>query len=237
MHGQRTAQQRVSDICEFLQREIMNFRLSSLILLLHIQGSLTLDNFNVTCDKLNICAVRGGLVMVRCVYSNINIKTGFWFSQKQRTNWRNKDEPEDLTLDSDYSGRVNQRITKDYSRLTIRDSRERDSGEYQLMMIMKDGVKHLSSVTVNLTVTGLQVKMNPESTGQRVKLSCDSSCPLTSEYNYRWYKNGQHLTFNQSIFVSSSENTDSYSCIESVSVPSSSVCESDIYTIFKLIIY
>ncbi|XP_073717634.1 uncharacterized protein [Misgurnus anguillicaudatus] len=234
MHGQRTAQQRVSCICEFLQREIMNFRLSSLILLLHIQGFLTLDNFNVTCDKLNICGARGELVTVRCDYSNINIKTGFWFSQKQRTNWRNKDEPEDLTLDSDYSGRVDQEITKNNSRLTIRDPKERDSGEYQLMFIMKDGVKHLSSVTVNLTVSGLQVKMTPESTGQRVQLSCDYSCPLTSKYYYEWYKNGQRLTYNQTIFVSSSENTDSYFCIESVSVPSSSVCESDIYKIIKL---
>nr|XP_055073087.1 uncharacterized protein LOC129453052 [Misgurnus anguillicaudatus] len=203
----------------------MNFRLSSLILLLHIQGSLTLDNFNVTCDKLNICGARGELVTVRCDYSNINITTGFWFSQKQRTNWRNKDEPEDLTLDSDYSGRVDQMITYRYSRLTIRDPRERDSGEYQLMFIMKDGVKHLSSVTVNLTVSVLQVKMNPESTGQRVKLSCDSSCPKTSEYNYLWYKNGQYLTFDQSIFVSSSENTDTYSCSEFDSVPSSSVLD------------
>nr|XP_055074654.1 pregnancy-specific beta-1-glycoprotein 8-like isoform X2 [Misgurnus anguillicaudatus] len=169
----------------------------------------------------------GTWVTVRCDYSNINIKTGFWFSQKQRTNWRNKDEPEDLTLDSDYSGRVKQWITKNYSELTISDVRERDSGEYQLMIIMKDGVKHLSSVTVNLTVSVLQVKMNPESTGQRVKLSCDSSCPLTSEYNYHWYKNGQHLTNNQNIFVSSSENTDSYSCSESDSDPSSSICLSN----------
>nr|XP_055073958.1 uncharacterized protein LOC129453646 isoform X1 [Misgurnus anguillicaudatus] len=165
---------------------------------------------------------------VNCDHSNINIKTGFWFSQKQRTNWRNKDEPEDLTLDSDYSGRIGQWISEDYSRLSIDDLRERDSGEYQLMIIMKDGVKHLSSVTVNLTVTVLQVKMNPESTGQRVKLSCDSSCPLTSEYNYHWYKNGQHFKNSQSIFVSSSENTDSYSCTEwSRSGHSSSVCLSN----------
>ncbi|XP_073717638.1 uncharacterized protein [Misgurnus anguillicaudatus] len=70
--------------------------------------------------------------------------------------------------------------------------------------------------------------MNPESTGQRVKLSCDSSCPKTSENNYRWYKNGQHLRFGQSISVSSSENTDSYFCSEEYfSVPSSSVCLSN----------
>nr|XP_055073104.1 uncharacterized protein LOC129453072 [Misgurnus anguillicaudatus] len=164
---------------------------------------------------------------VRCDYSNINIKTGFWFSQKQRTNWRNKDEPEDLTLDSDYSGRVAQRITNNQSDFTIIDLIERDSGEYQLMIIMKDGVKHLSSVTVNLTVSVLQVKMNPESTGQRVKLSCDSSCPLTSENGYFWYKNGQRLTFDQSIFVSFIGNTDSYFCSVSFSSPSSSVCLSN----------
>ncbi|XP_073721701.1 uncharacterized protein [Misgurnus anguillicaudatus] len=191
------------------------------------QGFLTLDNFNVTCNELNICAARGTKMTVWCEYSNINITTGFWFSQKQRTNWRNKDEPEDLTLDSDYSGRMSQEITKDYSRLSINDLRERDSGEYQLMIIMKDGVKHLSSFTVNLTVTVLQVKMNPESTGQRVKLSCDSSCPKTFENYYFWFKSGQHLTYNQSIFVSSSEKTDSYSCVKSVSVPSSSVCLSN----------
>ena len=91
---------------------------------------------------------------LKCFYSNINITTGFLFSMKQRTNWRNKDEPEDLTLDSDYSGRVLQMITEDKSELTIKDVIERDGGEYQLMFIMKDGVKHLSSVTVNLTVSG-----------------------------------------------------------------------------------
>nr|XP_055074648.1 pregnancy-specific beta-1-glycoprotein 4-like [Misgurnus anguillicaudatus] len=203
----------------------MNFRLSSLILLLHIQGFLTLDNFNITCNKQNICAVRGSRVAVWCFYSNINIKTGFWFSQKQRTNWRNKDEPEDLTLDSDYSGRMKERITKDYSLLSLYNLIERDSGEYQLMIIMKDGVKHLSSVTVNLTVTVLQLKMNPESTGQRIKLSCDFSCNLTSYYF--WFKNGRYLTFDQSISVSSSGNTDSYYCSQYLTDSSSSVCLSN----------
>ncbi|XP_065115647.1 uncharacterized protein [Paramisgurnus dabryanus] len=190
--------------------EMMNSRLSSLILLLHIQDSLTLNSFTVYCDKQNICAVRGTQVKLRCDYSNINIKTVFWFSQKQKTNWRNKDEPEDLTLDSDYSGRLDQWIGNYQSQLTISDLIERDSGEYQLMFIMKDGVKHLSSVTVNLTVTVLQVKMNPESTDE-VKLSCDSSCKLTSDYN--WYKNGRMVSkYSTNIFEPSRGSTDSYSC-------------------------
>ncbi|XP_065115953.1 sialoadhesin-like [Paramisgurnus dabryanus] len=207
---------------------MMNSRLSSLILLLHIQGSLTLNSFTVTCDEQNICAVRGAQVTLKCSYSNINIKTGFWFSQKQKTNWRNKDEPEDLTLDSDYSGRVKQEITNRKSELLIDDVRERDSGEYQLMIIMKDGVKHLSSVTVNLTVTVLQVKMNPESTDGRVKLSCNSSCNLLSENKYYWYRNGHYLTYSTNILVPSRGNTNRYFCSEFDKYSqSSSVCVSN----------
>ncbi|XP_065115796.2 uncharacterized protein [Paramisgurnus dabryanus] len=204
----------------------MNFRLSSLILLLHIQGSLTWDSIPVTCNKQNICAPKGTTVILKCTYSNINITSGFWVSQKQKTFWRNKDEPEDLTLDSDYSGRVNQRITKTGSNLTISDVREKDSGEYQLMFIMKDGVKHLSSVTVNLSVAVLQVMMNPESTDE-VKLICDSSCNLISE-KYYWYKNGRPFNTSKSIFVSSSGNTDSYYCHHFYyNIQSSSVCLSN----------
>ncbi|XP_073718353.1 uncharacterized protein [Misgurnus anguillicaudatus] len=206
---------------------MMKSRLSSLILLLHIQGSLTWDSILVTCNKQNICALKGTDVTLKCFYSKINIKTGFWFSQKQKTNWRNKEEPEDLTLDSDYSGRVNQWITNPESMLTIKDVRERDSGEYQLMIIMKDGVKHLSSVTVNLTVTVLQVMMNPESTDGRVKLICDFSCNLTST-NYYWYKNRQYLKDekSKSIFVSSSKNAESYYC-QLYNIQSPSVCLSN----------
>ena len=102
----------------------------------------------------DVCALSESPVQLRCSYSNTNIKTVFWFSQKQSSNWRKSDEPEDLTLDSDYSGRVKQEFRNDYSTLTISDLRERDSGEYQLMFIMKDGVKRLSSAAFNLTVTG-----------------------------------------------------------------------------------
>ena len=117
-----------------------------------------MDSLSVSCSKENICAVKGFQEKLRCSYyntnTNINIKTVFWFSWKQSTNWRKSDDPEDLTLDSDYSGRVKQEFINDYSTLTISDLRERDSGEYQLMFIMKDGVKRLSSATFNLTVTG-----------------------------------------------------------------------------------
>ncbi|RXN04117.1 intelectin-like protein [Labeo rohita] len=117
-------------------------------------GFVTLDQLSVTCSQESICAVKGSEVTLNCSYSNINIKTMFWFSKKQSTNWRKNNEPEDLTLDSDYSGRVKHQISSSSATLTISDVRERDSGEYQLMFIMNDGVKHLRSAAVSLTVTG-----------------------------------------------------------------------------------
>ncbi|XP_056125700.1 uncharacterized protein LOC130103471 [Rhinichthys klamathensis goyatoka] len=190
----------------------MDFRLISLILLIHISGSLTLDCLSVTSE--DVCALSESPVQLRCSYSNFKIKTVFWFSQKQSTNWRKNDEPEDLTLDSDYSGRVKQEVLKDRSTLTISDLRERDSGEYQLMFIMKDGVKHLSSVAVNLTVPVLQVRMNPtDPRDQSIKLTCDFSCTAGAEYYY-WMKDGKYYrsTVSRDIFVSPSTEAGRYSC-------------------------
>ncbi|XP_026092101.1 uncharacterized protein LOC113065118 [Carassius auratus] len=194
----------------------MDFSIASVIIILHISGSLTLDYLSVSCE--NICALRETNVQLKCSYDEDNIKSVFWFSEKQSTNWRKNNEPEDLTLDSDYSGRVKDEISSNYSTLTISDVRERDSGEYQLMFIMKDGVKHLSSAAVSLTVTDLQVRMNPESTDQkhqRIDLTCETSCDLTSRpQKYYWKKNGRYkedLSHSRSITVSPKAGV-SYSC-------------------------
>ncbi|XP_067254838.1 sialoadhesin-like isoform X1 [Chanodichthys erythropterus] len=194
----------------------MDFRLISLILLIHISGGLSLDLLSVTCE--DVCALRENTVQLRCSYSEISIKTVSWFSRKQSSNWRKKDEPEDLTLDWDYSGRVKHEAANNHSTLIISDLRERDSGEYQLMF-MKDGVKHLGSVAVNLTVTDLQVRMNPATTNprdQRVILTCGSSCDLPSRpQNYYWKQNGQYLNLGDNIFRGTSFQTNeagSYSC-------------------------
>ncbi|XP_059400153.1 sialoadhesin-like [Carassius carassius] len=192
----------------------MDFSIASVIIILHISGSLTLDRLSVSCE--NICALRETNVQLKCSYDDANIKTVFWFSEKQSTNWRKNNEPEDSTLDSDYSGRVKDQISSSYSTLTISDVRERDSGEYQLMFIMNDGVKHLSSAAVSLTVTDLQVRMNPESTDrrdQRIELTCETSCDLTSRpQKYYWKKNGKNvLDYSRRIEVSPEAGA-SYSC-------------------------
>ncbi|KAI7791434.1 hypothetical protein IRJ41_019990 [Triplophysa rosa] len=172
-----------------------NFAFTSLILLMNIEDILTLERLHVNCEHEYICAVRETDVTLRCFYKNEDIKTGFWFSHKQSQNWRESDEPEDIALDFDYSGRVKQQITIFHSVLTIRDVRERDSGEYQLMFIMKDGVKHISSVTVHLTVTVLQVKIDLALLRyQLVYLTCETSCSVTSGPRYfYWKKDGRYI--------------------------------------------
>nr|XP_055073120.1 uncharacterized protein LOC129453087 [Misgurnus anguillicaudatus] len=201
-----------------------NIAFVSLILLINIQGFLTSTyKLPVKGKYENICAVREDNVILKCSYSNINIKTGFWFSQKQRTNWRNKDEPEDLTLDSDYSGRVKQQIKNFSSYLRISDLRESDSGEYQLMFFTKDGVKYLSSVTVNLTVTVLQVRKHQNN------LTCDTSCPLTSKPQHiYWKKDGQYIVGSESKLVSMPSAA--YSCFIS---PDLKISSDPLYTVEK----
>ncbi|XP_050959807.1 uncharacterized protein LOC127161209 isoform X5 [Labeo rohita] len=208
----------------------MDFEIASLILLLHISGFVTLDQLSVTCNQQSICAVKGSEVTLNCSYSNNNITTVFWFSEKQSTNWRKNNEPEDLILDSDYSGRVNQTVTKIHSTLTISDMRERDSGEYQLMFIMNDGVKHLSSAAVSLTVTDTQVRMNPASTdpgNETVELTCETSCDLTSRpQKFYWKSNSKNLKLNHTSSITvSPKDAASYSCFLTPDLMSSSaVC-------------
>ncbi|KAL1251194.1 hypothetical protein QQF64_018990 [Cirrhinus molitorella] len=217
-------------VCVNLHKvKIMNSRLSPLILLLFTPGFVTLDELSVTCSQENICAVKGTDVTLKCSYSNINFNTAFWFSKKQSANWRKNNQPENLTLDSDYSGRVKHQISSSSSTLTISDVRERDSGEYQLMFIM-NGVKYLSSPAVNLTVTVLQVKSIFVSTNpaDERELICDSSCTLTSGRRYYWMKDGQHLknTDSPNMFMSIKSDAGSFSCSrdQNLKHPSSSMC-------------
>ncbi|XP_016103926.1 uncharacterized protein [Sinocyclocheilus grahami] len=96
---------------------------------------------------------------------------------------------------------------------------------------MNDGVKHLSSVAVSLTVTVLQARMNHASTDLRdetVEVICDSSCDLTSGVHYYWMKNRQYFRYTQSpnMFVSVGRDAGSFSCslYPHNEHPSSSVC-------------
>ncbi|KAL6461882.1 hypothetical protein MHYP_G00300270 [Metynnis hypsauchen] len=206
----------------------MDFRILLLVILLNAGGCLG-ESVSVSCSPQPICALQESAVNLICSYPNIAIKTVFWFSFKQKAKWRNEGHPEDLALDSDYAGRVSTESTSSKSTLTIRELRERDSGEYHLMIITEQGEKHLSPRAVSLTVTDLQVTKKTSNS-----LTCSTSCPLTfARKRYFWYKNGQFTrkdtNYSNPFILSSDEDKGSYSC--SVygynSILSSPLCVSD----------
>ncbi|XP_037390263.1 sialoadhesin-like [Pygocentrus nattereri] len=206
----------------------------SLIILLCVSGTLG-ESISVSCSPQTICALQESEVDLKCSYPNLNIKTVFWFSFKQKAKWKNEDNPEDLTLDSDYTGRVNcTETTNSKSTLTIRKLRERDSGEYHLMIITEQGEKHLSATAVNLTITGLQLKMTQS--GENVTLTCSTSCTLTYKPDYfLWFKNTEYIDRYtpyrnpQPLVLSSRADAGSYSC----SVSSKVILQSSAVDVFK----
>ncbi|XP_071202446.1 B-cell receptor CD22-like [Salvelinus alpinus] len=60
-------------------------------------------------------------------------------------------------------------------------------------------------------VSGLQVKVTPATEGQTT-LTCITTCTLTGNPTYIWYKNGQIVTDNTSPYSVYSNALDSYSC-------------------------
>ncbi|XP_036453746.1 uncharacterized protein LOC118826840 [Colossoma macropomum] len=213
----------------------------SLTILLNIlvSGSLG-ETLRVTCSPQTICALRESTVNLDCFYSNSNIKPqhSFWFSPKQKAKWRNEEDPEDLALDSDYAGRVSYDKTTTYSysydTLTITDLRERDSGEYHLMIIKETGQNYSSSTAVTLTVSDLQMKTADTEKQTARTLNCSTSCRLSSvPAHYRWYNNGKYVSWTNShntiLDLQRRASPGSYSCSVSshTEIYSNTVCVFD----------
>ncbi|KAL7832437.1 hypothetical protein AOLI_G00299850 [Acnodon oligacanthus] len=191
----------------------------SLIILLNVPGSVG-ETLRVACSPQAICALRESTVTLQCSYSTTTIRPqhSFWFSPKLKAKWRNEEDPEDLALDSDYAGRVRYtKTTMSSSTLTISDLRERDSGEYHLMIVTEAGQKYSSSTAATLTVSDLQIIINDTATQTERTLNCSTSCRLTSNSaHYRWYNNGKYVTWTYKhetrLNVYSNAGPGSYSC-------------------------
>ncbi|XP_055767678.1 B-cell receptor CD22-like [Salvelinus fontinalis] len=172
----------------------------------------------VTYTKRRICVLEGSTVDISCTYVGYyTVKSSLWFSPKRSTSWTNKLTPEDLTRDPGYAGRVQYtgRETGTYegpSSLRITDLREEDSAEYRFTFKTDNFEWGHSFPGTTLSVTGLQVKVTPAAEGQKT-LTCITTCTLTDNPTYIWYKNGQRLDEPTSLQYSvNSYYSDSYSC-------------------------
>uniref|UniRef100_A0A6Q2X1S7 B-cell receptor CD22 n=1 Tax=Esox lucius TaxID=8010 RepID=A0A6Q2X1S7_ESOLU len=150
----------------------------------------------VTYTQRRICVLKGSSVDITCTYvGGSNVTSPLWFSTKQSGWWRDKLFPEDLTTDPGYAGRVefpDQESTRYRGPFTLRitDLREEDSDEYRFTYATNLFLRGYGLPGTTLTVTGLQVKMSPDTVteGQNVTLTCITSCPLTENPTYIWYK-------------------------------------------------
>ncbi|XP_029951127.1 uncharacterized protein LOC115391148 [Salarias fasciatus] len=159
-----------------------------------------------------ICALKGSSVNISCQYDyseSFEPKSNNWYQTKR--------EMKVLTEDGgkvQFDGsKKNQHI------LTLRNVQKNDSAEYRFNVREFDGFINLfGSPGVTLIVTDLEVKVTPSpevTEGQRVTLTCSTSCPLTHNSNYMWFFKGEPLNSNNKHLILeafSHQHAGSYSC-------------------------
>ncbi|XP_034062770.1 B-cell receptor CD22-like [Gymnodraco acuticeps] len=164
-----------------------------------------------TCNRVihtdrSICAFKGSSVDISCIYSSYeSITDGFWFSPERYHQGQNPSQPEDLSEDSQYAGRVQILETeRGHSTLRISDLRDSDSAQY-LFKFKTPSFEWRSDLPgTTLTVTALQVQViraKVYNYSTEAELKCHSSCSPAGSLNYVWFKNGEKIT---------SMNTSSY---------------------------
>ncbi|XP_044043174.1 uncharacterized protein LOC122871819 [Siniperca chuatsi] len=166
-----------------------------------------------------ICALRSSSVNISSEYlhpDNEKPKFKLWYKIKRS----GKEEAEELIMAAGskeyYDNVKNQHI------LRIINLKKTDSAEYTFRLQKDDERQKQSDLPgVTLVVTGLKVKFTPSAVvteGQRVTLTCSTSCPLTDHTIYIWYLNSRPLTRpenqNKHLVLDpvSSQHAGNYSC-------------------------
>ncbi|XP_076146780.1 sialoadhesin-like isoform X2 [Alosa pseudoharengus] len=176
--------------------------------------------WGVTYSPNSICVLKGSSVDISCTYKyprDQNITTTFWFN-----NTKNNHQPEDLRLGKDYQNHTEYLgIEKNSCTLRLKDIKVSHSGEYAFRCLTEQGEDYSGLPGVNITVTALQVFIPPEAVteGKRVTLTCDTTCRLSKDPIFMWYRNGQPVTYKHTtrdnklhLNPVSSEDAGNYSC-------------------------
>ncbi|XP_047433217.1 B-cell receptor CD22-like [Mugil cephalus] len=180
-----------------------------------------------TCNKVtytdrSICAIKGSSVDISCTYSHYyydnddDVVSKFWFSPDRSRQWMNPSQPEDLSKDSQYSGRV-QVLEPETRRSTLRITNltESDSSEYHFKFKTPRFEWRSVLPGTTLTVTALQVQVtriiSVHQSQTKAELKCLSSCGPAGRL-YVWFKNQQRIRTQQT-----STLTDNFSAGDTVS--------------------
>ncbi|KAL6481929.1 hypothetical protein MHYP_G00100090 [Metynnis hypsauchen] len=134
---------------------------------------------------------------MECTYippSGHSVQKAFWTKELVQSG----SEPPDLLDDPEYRGRV-QYLGDEHRDCTLRFKtvREKDQRKYYFTFTTEQpGGKYQGEAGVDLSVTGLQVEV-PERVieGDKVTLTCKTTCSLTVRPTITWYRNGHQIKF------------------------------------------
>uniref|UniRef100_A0A8C7NNP9 Ig-like domain-containing protein n=1 Tax=Oncorhynchus mykiss TaxID=8022 RepID=A0A8C7NNP9_ONCMY len=199
-------------------------RLSLLVFLWSVAVVLGQYGWSVTYTTRSICTLKGSTVNLSSSYTypSGTVTSTFWFIKtfdvENYVNLRN---------DSDYNGRVTYHSDKTNGHtLTITDLRESDSATYKFRFITdQTGGKYFGNPGVTLSVTDLQVKVT--TTWWSTTLTCSTTCTLTGNPTYTWYRNSKIVQGASSpSYTFYFKTEDSFYCaVKGISSPA--VCECD----------
>ncbi|XP_047433555.1 uncharacterized protein LOC125003610 [Mugil cephalus] len=165
------------------------------VFLLSVSVVLGQTGYGVTYSSTQICAVKGSTVEIKSSFT-YPYKVGRRSTTVEKTFWFTGSEPDDLSTDSKYSGRVTHSCNENKCTLRISDLRESDSAEYKFIFITnQEGGRFTGSPGVTLTVSVLHVeakKISPISYPNWAEVKCQSRCRLSAR-SYVWYKNGVNM--------------------------------------------
>ncbi|XP_041960782.1 HEPACAM family member 2-like [Alosa sapidissima] len=173
------------------------------VFLVHFLLSLTA----VTYSSTHVCGLKGASVVLPCTYQYSYGDTylgGEWYEEK--------------------SGRVIKHSHSNYPdcSLNIDTLSDGDSGVYQFRFYTVLHLKWMTSKPgITLSVTDLQVwaPLDTVKEGDKVTHTCNTTCTLSNDPTFIWYKNGQPVTYKHTtrdnklhLNPASSEDTGNYSC-------------------------
>ncbi|XP_041640062.1 uncharacterized protein LOC121507789 [Cheilinus undulatus] len=142
-----------------------------------------------------ICALQGSSVNITSEYlhpSNQRPKYKHWYKLKNG-------RVEDAEMMTEAVDRVKFHDNiKNRHILEMKNLKKNDSAEYRFRLQQDDKEWRMSDIPgVKIIVTDLRVTFSPSAEvteGQKVTLTCSTSCPLTDDANYIWYWNRRPLT-------------------------------------------
>ncbi|XP_008293150.1 uncharacterized protein LOC103367033, partial [Stegastes partitus] len=163
----------------------------------HCVGSTMCNTMRYVSER--ICALEGDSVNISSEYSD-PIYSGkvckAWYKIKQLG------EEKKLVVAADRVEHHEHMENQHF--LSISDLQKNDSAEYTFEFGIYEECEGSDLPGVLLVVTGLTVTMTPSAEvteGQRVTLTCSTSCPLTGNTNYIWYFNGRPLGQNKHLLL------------------------------------